>query len=61
MNENVFETEIVLPFKQIQSTICFNAIEVFDNFSKVYVSTEDLAARRMYIHVDPDGLLFRFD
>ena len=32
---------------------------VFDNFGKVYVSTEDLAVRRMYI--DPDRLLFMFD
>ena len=32
---------------------------VFDNFSKVYVSIEDLAVRRMY--VDPDRLLFMFD
>ena len=32
---------------------------VFDNFGKVYVSIEDLAARRMY--VDPDRLLFMFD
>ena len=32
---------------------------VFDNFSKVYVSVEDLAVKRMY--VDPDRLLFMFD
>ena len=32
---------------------------MFDNFSKVYVSVEDLADRRM--HVDPDRLLFMFD
>ena len=32
---------------------------MFDNFSKVYVSVEDLAVRRM--HVDPDRLLFMFD
>ena len=35
------------------------SFEVFDNFSKVYVSVEDLAVRRM--HVDPDRLLFMFD
>ena len=33
--------------------------EVFDNFSKAYVSVEDLALRIM--HVDPDRLLFMFD
>ena len=32
---------------------------MFDNFSKVYVSVEDLAVRIM--HVDPDRLLFMFD
>ena len=32
---------------------------MFDNFSKVYVSVEDLAFRIMY--VDPDRLLFMFD
>ena len=32
---------------------------MFDNFSKVYVSVEDLADRIM--HVDPDRLLFMFD
>ena len=32
---------------------------MFDNFSKVNVSVEDLAVRRM--HVDPDGILFMFD
>ena len=32
---------------------------MFDNFSKAYVSVEDLAVRR--IHVDPDRLLFMFD
>ena len=32
---------------------------MFDNFSKVYVSVEDLAVRIM--HVDPDRLLFIFD
>ena len=32
---------------------------MFDNFSKVCVSVEDLAVRRM--HVDPDRLLFMFD
>ena len=32
---------------------------MFDNFSKVYVSFEDLAVRIM--HVDPDRLLFMFD
>ena len=32
---------------------------MFDNFSKAYVSVEDLAVRRM--HVDPDRLLFMFD
>ena len=31
---------------------------MFANFSKVYVSVEDLAVRRM--HVDPDRLLFMF-
>ena len=31
---------------------------MFDNFSKVYVSVEDLAVRIM--HVDPDRLLFMF-
>ena len=35
------------------------SFEVFDHFSKVYVSSEDLAVRRM--HVDPDRLLFMFD
>ena len=35
------------------------SFEVFDNFSKFYVSVEDLAVRRM--HVDPDRLLFMFD
>ena len=35
------------------------SFKVFDNFSKVYVSVEDLAVRRM--HVDPDRLLFMFD
>ena len=35
------------------------SFEVFDNFSKVYVSVEDLAVRIM--HVDPDRLLFVFD
>ena len=35
------------------------SFEVFGNFSKVYVSVEDLAVRRM--HVDPDRLLFMFD
>ena len=35
------------------------SFEVFDNFSKVYVSIEDLAVRIM--HVDPDRLLFMFD
>ena len=32
---------------------------MFDNFSKVYVSVEDLEVRRM--HVDLDRLLFMFD
>ena len=32
---------------------------MFDNFSKVYASVEDLAVRIM--HVDPDRLLFMFD
>ena len=32
---------------------------MIDNFSKVYVSVEDLAVRRM--HVDSDRLLFMFD
>ena len=32
---------------------------MFDNFSKVYVSVEDLVVRRM--HVDPDRLLFMLD
>ena len=32
---------------------------MFDNFSKVYVSVEDLAVRIML--VDPDRLLFMFD
>ena len=32
---------------------------MFDNFSKVYVSVEDLAVRLM--HVGPDRLLFMFD
>ena len=32
---------------------------MFVNFSKVYVSVEDLAVRIM--HVDPDRLLFMFD
>ena len=32
---------------------------MFDNFGKIYVSTEDLAVRKMY--VDPDWLLFMFD
>ena len=32
---------------------------VFDNFGKVYVPTEVLAVRKMY--VDPDRLLFIFD
>ena len=32
---------------------------MFDNFSKVYVSVEDLVVRRM--HVDPDRLLFMFN
>ena len=32
---------------------------MFDNFSKDYVSVEDLAVRIM--HVDPDRLLFMFD
>ena len=32
---------------------------MFDNFSKVNVSVEDLAVRIM--HVDPDRLLFMFD
>ena len=32
---------------------------MLDNFSKVYVSLEDLAVRIM--HVDPDRLLFMFD
>ena len=31
---------------------------MFDNFSKVYVSVEDLAVRIM--HVDPDWLLFMY-
>ena len=35
------------------------SFEVFDNFSKVYVSVEDLAVRIM--HVDPDRLVFMFD
>ena len=35
------------------------SFEVFGNFSKVYVSVEDLVVRRM--HVDPDRLLFMFD
>ena len=35
------------------------SFEVLDNFSKVYVSVEDLAVRIM--HVDPDRLLFMFD
>ena len=35
------------------------SFEVIDNFSKVYVSVEDLAVRRM--HVDPDRLLFMYD
>ena len=32
---------------------------MFDNFSKVYISVEDLAVRIM--HVDLDRLLFMFD
>ena len=32
---------------------------MFDNFSKIYVSVEDLAIRIM--HADPDRLLFKFD
>ena len=32
---------------------------MFDNFSKVYVSVEDLAVRIMHVH--PDRLLFMFD
>ena len=32
---------------------------MIDNFSKVYVSVEDLVVRRM--HVDPDRLLLMFD
>ena len=32
---------------------------MFDNFSKVYASVEDLAVRIM--HVDPDRLLLMFD
>ena len=32
---------------------------MFDNFSKVYVSVEDLAVR--ILHVDPDRLLFMID
>ena len=32
---------------------------MFDNFSKVYVSVEDLAVR--IVHVDPDRPLFMFD
>ena len=35
------------------------SVEVIDNFSKVYVSVEDLVARRM--HIDLDWLLFKFD
>ena len=35
------------------------SFEVIDNFSKVYVSVEDLVVRRM--HVDPDRLLLMFD
>ena len=35
------------------------SFEVFDNFSKDFVSVEDLAVRIM--HVDPDRLLFMFD
>ena len=35
------------------------SFDVFDNFSKVYVSVEDLAVRR--IQVDPDRLLEMFD
>ena len=35
------------------------SFEVFDNFSNVYVSVEDLAVRIM--HIDPDRLLFMFD
>ena len=35
------------------------SFEVFDNFSKVYVSVEDLAVRIMHVH--PDRLLFMFD
>ena len=32
---------------------------MFDNFSEVYVSVEDLAVR--ITHVDPDRLLFMFN
>ena len=32
---------------------------MIDNFSKVFVSVEDLAVKRM--HVDPDRLLFVFN
>ena len=35
------------------------SFEVFDNFSKVYVSVEDLAVRKM--HVDPDRILCMFN
>ena len=35
------------------------SFDVFDDFSKVYVSVEDLAVRRM--HVDPDRQLFMFN
>ena len=35
------------------------SFEVFDNFSKDYVSAEDVAVRIM--HVDPVRLLFMFD
>ena len=35
------------------------SFEAFDNFSKDYVSVEDLAVRR--VHVDPDRLLFMLD
>ena len=35
------------------------SLRVFDDFSKVYATSEDLSVRRMY--VNPSRLLFMFD
>ena len=35
------------------------SLGVFENSGKVYISTENLAVRRIYL--DPDRLLFMFD